>query len=89
MDREWQTLKEVAEELKVSAATLYNLRHVGAGPRGYRVGRELRFRRSDVETWLASRQDAAPGAASTTEMTTPRTEARGAVSPTPHRKRIS
>ena len=36
----------------VSAQTIYDLRSQGRGPRGFRVGRELRFRVSEVEAWL-------------------------------------
>ena len=37
----------------VSAQTIYDLRSQGRGPRGFRVGRELRFRVSEIEAWLA------------------------------------
>jgi excisionase family DNA binding protein len=60
MAEQWQSLRDLAEEFDTPISTLYNLRSAGKGPRGYRIGRELRFRRSDVEEWLASRQDAAP-----------------------------
>jgi len=36
----------------VSAQTIYDLRSQGRGPRGFRVGRELRFRVSEIEAWL-------------------------------------
>ncbi|MGH3412182.1 MAG: helix-turn-helix transcriptional regulator [Marmoricola sp.] len=44
---------ELAERLQVSVQTLYDLRSHGRGPRGFRVGRELRFRVSEVRAWLA------------------------------------
>lgn len=47
------TLSELAVCLAVSVQTLYDLRSKGQGPRGFRVGRELRFRRSEVDAWLA------------------------------------
>jgi excisionase family DNA binding protein len=47
------SLTELAAHLSVSAQTLYDLRSKGRGPRGFRVGRELRFRRSEVDAWLA------------------------------------
>lgn len=47
------SLKELAAELQVTCQTLYDLRSQGRGPRGFRVGRELRFRRSEIQTWLA------------------------------------
>lgn len=47
------TLSELAVHLRVNVQTLYDLRSQGRGPRGFRVGRELRFRRSEIEAWLA------------------------------------
>src|SRR4051794_23136692 len=46
-------LSELAAQLGVSVQTLYDLRSQGRGPRGFRVGRELRFRVSEVDAWLA------------------------------------
>jgi len=46
------TLTQLAAELGVGAQTLYDLRSQGRGPRGFRVGRELRFRVSEVAAWL-------------------------------------
>lgn len=54
------TLSELAEMLGVPAQTLYDLRSQGRGPRGFRVGRELRFRMSEIEAWIA-RLEAADG----------------------------
>jgi len=47
------SLSELCAHLQVSAQTIYDLRSQGRGPRGFRVGRELRFRISEVEAWLA------------------------------------
>lgn len=47
------TLSQLAGQLGVSVQTLYDLRSQGRGPRGFRVGRELRFRVSEVDAWLA------------------------------------
>ncbi|HET9501712.1 MAG TPA: helix-turn-helix domain-containing protein [Marmoricola sp.] len=47
------TLSQLATQLGVTAQTLYDLRSQGRGPRGFRVGRELRFRVSEVDAWLA------------------------------------
>ena len=46
------TLSQLATQLGVSVQTLYDLRSQGRGPRGFRVGRELRFRVSEVDAWL-------------------------------------
>lgn len=47
------TLSQLATQLGVTVQTLYDLRSHGRGPRGFRVGRELRFRISEVDAWLA------------------------------------
>ena len=47
------TLSQLAAQLGVSVQTLYDLRSQGRGPRGFRVGRELRFRVSEIAAWLA------------------------------------
>ncbi|MEZ5193969.1 MAG: helix-turn-helix domain-containing protein [Nocardioides sp.] len=46
------SLSELAEQLHVSVQTLYDLRSQGRGPTGFRVGRHLRFRRSEIQAWL-------------------------------------
>jgi excisionase family DNA binding protein len=47
------TLSQLAAQLGVTVQTLYDLRSQGRGTRGFRVGRELRFRVSEVDAWLA------------------------------------
>lgn len=47
------SLAELAERLHVSPQAIYDLRSQGRGPKGFRVGRRLRFRISEVEAWLA------------------------------------
>jgi excisionase family DNA binding protein len=42
----------LALQLHVSVQTLYDLRSQGRGPTGFRVGRHLRFRQSEVQVWL-------------------------------------
>ncbi|MGJ5800156.1 helix-turn-helix transcriptional regulator [Streptomyces europaeiscabiei] len=37
-----------------SVETVYQRRRKGIGPRGFRVGRHLRFDPEDVQTWVAS-----------------------------------
>lgn len=46
------SLSELSAQLQVSAQTIYDLRSQGRGPRGFRVGRLLRFRVSEIEAWL-------------------------------------
>ena len=52
------TISELAAYLGVPVQTLYDLRHHGRGPRGFRVGRELRFRITEIEAWLAAMEEA-------------------------------
>ena len=52
------TLSELANRLCVSVQTLYDLRSQGRGPRGFRVGRQLRFRASEIDAWLARMEQA-------------------------------
>jgi excisionase family DNA binding protein len=55
------TADELAEYLKRPKATIYAWSHRGEGPRGIKCGRELRYRESDVERWLASRAEVGSG----------------------------
>lgn len=45
--------QELADYLEVPVKTIYSWRHRNKGPRGFRVGKHLRFRCRDVEAWLA------------------------------------
>ncbi|HLQ55153.1 MAG TPA: helix-turn-helix domain-containing protein [Streptosporangiaceae bacterium] len=49
------TPQQLASELQVPLKTIYQWHSRGGGPRAYRVGRHLRYRREDVERWLAGR----------------------------------
>ncbi|MGW6055736.1 helix-turn-helix transcriptional regulator [Streptomyces sp. NPDC055189] len=42
-----------------SVETVYQWRRKHTGPRGFRVGRHLRFDPNDVRTWVASLQEGA------------------------------
>jgi excisionase family DNA binding protein len=46
------TTSELAEYLGVHVQAIYDLRTDGRGPAGMRVGREIRYRVSDVIRWL-------------------------------------
>jgi excisionase family DNA binding protein len=56
-DDRLMTIDELAAYLQVSDQTIYQWRRRGAGPRGFRVGRYVRFRREDVDAWLDSLGD--------------------------------
>lgn len=51
------SITDLSRMLGVPVDTLYGWRHRGQGPRGYRVGRYIRYRRDSVEAWLAERLD--------------------------------
>jgi len=56
-DRMLLTTKGLSAYLGVPVATLKQWRREGTAPRAYRVGRQLRYRRSDVDAWLEARAD--------------------------------
>ena len=49
---------EVAVFLGVPLRTIYRWRSRGDGPRGYRIGRHVRYRVNDIERWLEDHRDA-------------------------------
>ena len=51
------TVEELARLLRVPKATIYRWRSTGEGPRGYSIGRYVRFRWPDIEAWLEERAD--------------------------------
>ena len=51
-DDELMTIKEVAALVRVPEATLRYWRHLGTGPRGFRIGRSVRYWRNGVMHWL-------------------------------------
>jgi excisionase family DNA binding protein len=57
MSERLMTLAELAELVGVPVTTLYQWRHRGEGPPGYRVGRHVRYRRAAVEAWLETQAD--------------------------------
>ena len=49
---ELMSIKEVAALLRVPEATLRYWRHLGTGPRGFRIGRSVRYWHTEVALWL-------------------------------------
>jgi excisionase family DNA binding protein len=49
------TVQDLADYLDVPVATIYAWRYRRQGPPGFRVGRHLRFRLSDVDQWISDR----------------------------------
>ena len=63
-DDELLTIAEVAAIVRAPVATLRYWRHLGTGPRSFRVGRGVRYWRTDVTAWLEqqrSNEDATSG----------------------------
>ena len=47
------SIQELAAYLDVPVKTIYAWRTHGEGPRGFRIGRHVRFRWPDVEAWVS------------------------------------
>ena len=62
-DRKLGTAPEVADFLGVPVKTLYTWRTTSVGPRASRVGKHLRYRWADVESWLDAQADERVGVA--------------------------
>ncbi|MER5203796.1 helix-turn-helix domain-containing protein [Streptomyces sp. NPDC002825] len=50
---------DVAELLGVPIETIYQWRRKRIGPRGFRVGRHVRFDPTDVQTWVQAQMEGA------------------------------
>ncbi len=57
MPDELMSPQGVAEFLGLPVGTIYRWRQHGEGPIGYRVGRHVRYKRSEVERWLDGQAD--------------------------------
>lgn len=51
------TIEDVARMLGVPVPTIYAWRYRGEGPRGYKVGRHVRYRLAAVNEWLERQAD--------------------------------
>lgn len=49
---EYMTVKEFSQLTRTPESTCLWWRHVGRGPRSFKVGRRVLYLRSDVEEWL-------------------------------------
>lgn len=50
------TISEAAELVRAPVATLRYWRHLGAGPRSFRLGRRVLYRRDDLTAWIDAQQ---------------------------------
>lgn len=55
MPQEFLNTKQAAEYLGLKPNTLDIWRQVGKGPAFVKVGRYVRYRRRDIDTWIESR----------------------------------
>lgn len=53
------TTRELATYLRKPVATVRGWRYRKVGPAGFRLGRDIVYRREAVDTWLAEREQAA------------------------------
>ena len=61
-DDQLLTITETAELLRAPIATLRWWRHTGQGPRSFKIGRRVTYRRGDLENWIeAQRRSGYPG----------------------------
>jgi len=52
------TIDEVSEEYGIPVRTLRWYRSVGRGPVSFKLGRRVRYRKSDVDDWVNAQYDA-------------------------------
>jgi DNA-binding transcriptional MerR regulator len=55
-DHELLTITEAADLTRAPLATLRYWRHLGTGPRSFRLGRRVVYRRTDLLEWIAAQQ---------------------------------
>jgi hypothetical protein len=56
------TIAEAALLLRAPVATLRYWRHLGTGPRSFRLGRRVVYRRADLRSWIDAQAASGPGA---------------------------
>ncbi len=50
------TITEAAELLRAPVATLRYGRHLGTGPRSFRLGRRVLYRSDDLRSWIEAQR---------------------------------
>ena len=51
------TIDEAAELVRAPVATLRYWRHLGTGPRSFRLGRRVVYRRDDLHVWIDAQRN--------------------------------
>ena len=49
--------RQLADYLQIPLATLYQWRYRGEGPPGFKLGNHVRYRWTDIQTWLDTHAD--------------------------------
>ena len=60
LEAELLDAQQLADYLRVPLATVYQWNSRGGGPASIRIGRHVRYRRSDIEAWLEERTTRRP-----------------------------
>lgn len=60
MSEQLLSIEDVADYLHVPVSTVYQWRSKQYGPPGMKVGRHVRYRRSDLERWLDAQAQPQP-----------------------------
>jgi excisionase family DNA binding protein len=55
------TIAEAAQLVRAPVATLRYWRHLGTGPRSFRLGRRVVYRRDDVDAWIDAQHGLSSG----------------------------
>ena len=58
---EMLTLQEACAYLRIPQGTLRYWRHLGSGPRSFKIGRHVRYWRADLALWLTEQTDRPQG----------------------------
>lgn len=55
-ERQFLTINELSEELGIDVRAIREWRNMGTGPKVHKIGRYLRYRRTEIEEWLTECQ---------------------------------
>jgi predicted DNA-binding transcriptional regulator AlpA len=55
-EKEWLGVESLADWLGLEPRAIYNMNFAGTGPPAYKLAGRLKFRRAEVEDWIASRR---------------------------------